>query len=169
MEDRSRCLRLYCKAGALVFFVFRSLFCLMMALCTLVFSVFRSLFCLMMALCTLVFSLFRSLFCLMMALCTLVFSVFRSLFCLMMALCTLVFSVFRSLFCLMMALCTVVRVTSMNVQNSSEKCAVDTICKIWISMHTVCILLIDISNPSSLILFNVKYLWVTNNVSSYTL
>ena len=36
-------------------------------------------------------------------------------------------------------------------------------------MHTVCILLIDISNPSSLISFNIKYLWVTNNVSSYTL
>ena len=36
-------------------------------------------------------------------------------------------------------------------------------------MHTVCILLIDIYNPSSLILFNIKYLWVTNNVSWYTL
>ena len=36
-------------------------------------------------------------------------------------------------------------------------------------MHTVCILLIDISNPSSLISFHIKYLWVTNNVSSYTL
>jgi hypothetical protein len=59
---QSRCLRLYCKSGALVFSVFRSLFCLMMALCTVVFSVFRSLFCLMIALCTVVFSVSRSLF-----------------------------------------------------------------------------------------------------------